>query len=87
MVKLTIDNQEIQVEEGTTEGEFDDTFRWQVRIRKTDLLPVEKDSDFKPPVDLFQVRVDIVWKSGNKERSASIESYQAHKPGIDEKKS
>jgi general secretion pathway protein I len=77
-----------KIEEGTDEGNCeDDTFHWQVKIKKTDILPVEKDSDFKPPVELFQVRVDILWKSGSKERSASIESYKASKSGEDEKKS
>jgi len=76
-----------KVEEGTNEGEYDDTFRWQVRIKKTDLLPVEKGSDFKPPVELFQVRVDVFWKSGSKERSAGIESYMANKLSEDEKQS
>jgi len=76
-----------RIEEGTDEGEYDDTFRWQVSAKKMDLLPVEKDSDFKPPVELFQVKVDILWKSGSKEKSATIESYKVNKPGDDEKKS
>lgn len=75
------------IEEGTEEGEFDDTFHWQTNTKKIDLLPVEKDSDFKPPVVLFQVRVDILWKSGAKERSASIETYKVTKPGENEKQS
>lgn len=76
-----------KIEEGTDEGEYDDTYRWQVSMKKMDLLPMEKDSDFKPPVELFQVKVDILWKSGSKERSATIESYKVNKPGEDEKKS
>jgi general secretion pathway protein I len=75
------------IEEGTDEGEFDDTFRWQVNTKKMDLLPVEKDSDFKPPVELFQVKVDILWKSGSKDKSATIQSYKVNKPGENEKKS
>jgi general secretion pathway protein I len=77
-----------KMEEGMDEGKCDDeTFRWQVNIKKADILPVEKDSDFKPPIELFEVRVDILWKSGSKERSASIESYKACKLGTDEKQS
>jgi general secretion pathway protein I len=76
-----------KIEEGTDEGEFDDTFHWQMSTKKMDLLPVDKDSDFKPPVELFQVRVEILWKSGAKERSATIESYKVNKPGENEKKS
>ena len=73
------------IEEGTDEGEFDDTFHWQMSTKKIDLLPVEKDSDFKPPVELFQVKVDILWKSGAKERSATVESYKVNKPEENEK--
>jgi general secretion pathway protein I len=76
-----------KIEEGINEGKYDDTFHWQVNIKKMDLLPVEKDSDFKPPIELFQVRVDILWKSGAKERSASVESYKASKLEEDEKQS
>ncbi|MGD0915728.1 MAG: type II secretion system protein [Thermodesulfobacteriota bacterium] len=76
------------IEEGSDEGKCDDDmFHWQVQVKKLDILPVEKDSDFKPPVDLFQVRVDILWKSGAQERSASIESYKASKSEADEKQS
>jgi general secretion pathway protein I len=75
-----------KIEEGSDEGKCDDdTFRWQVKIKKTDLLPIEKDSDFKPPIELFQVIVDILWQSGSKERSARIESYKASKLEADEK--
>ena len=76
-----------KIEEGSDEGKCDDeTFRWQVKIKKTDLLPIEKDSDFKPPVELFHVIVNIIWQSGSKERSASIESYKAAKLEADANK-
>jgi general secretion pathway protein I len=73
--------------EGMKEGEFNNEFRWQVNVKKIDILPIEKNPDFKPPVELFQVKVNILWKSGLKERSTSIESYKMNKPGGDEKKS
>ena len=65
-----------KIEEGSEEGEFDDTFRWQVGVKKMDILPIEKNPDFKPPVELFEVKVKVLWKSGSKERSTSIESYK-----------
>ena len=74
------------IAEGTEEGEFDDVFRWKVSMKKIDILPIEKNPDFKPPVELFQVKVSVLWKSGSKERSASIESYKMSKSGGDEKK-
>jgi hypothetical protein len=56
-------------------------------MKKVNLLPVEKPWDVKPPVELFEVRVEVLWKSGPKERSASIESYRTIKIKDDEKKS
>jgi len=76
------------VEEGTQEGEADDgTFRWQVGVKKVDLLSIDKSIDYKPPIDLFQVRIDVFWKSGAKEKSTSVESLKAIKLEEGEKKS
>lgn len=76
------------VEEGTQEGESDDrTFRWQVGVKKVDLLSIDKSIDYKPPIELFQVRIDVFWKSGSKEKSTSVESLKAIKPEEGEKKS
>lgn len=69
-----------KIEEGTEEGEFDPTYRWQVEVKKVDLLSVDKDRDFKPPVEHFQVKVNVLWKSGRKERSALFETYRTEKP-------
>ena len=74
------------VEEGEDEGEFDDTFRWKVGVEKVDILPGDKGTEFKPPADLYHVRVSVLWKSGTKERSASLETYKTVKAG-EEKKS
>lgn len=68
------------MEEGSEEGEFDDTFRWQVETKKVDILPAQTGTDYKPPVDLFQVKVNVFWKSGSKERSTTLETYRAIKP-------
>ena len=75
------------IEEGGDEGQFDDTFRWQVGVEKVDLLPGDKGTDFKPPADLYHIRVSVAWKSGSKERTASFETYKTVKTAIDEKKS
>ncbi|MEW6377078.1 MAG: prepilin-type N-terminal cleavage/methylation domain-containing protein [Thermodesulfobacteriota bacterium] len=74
------------VEEGVEEGEFNEAFRWKVETRRVDILPFKKDTDFKPPVELFHVKVDVIWKSGSKERSLGLESYKAIKLKGDEKK-
>ncbi len=76
------------LEEGSTEGEFDETFRWRVTTDKVNLLPVEKPWEVKPPIQLFKIRVDVLWKPGSQERSASVETYRAIKvKDGDEKKS
>ncbi len=69
-----------KVEEGKEEGEFDKTFRWQTGIEKVDILPYDKGTEFKPPVDFYHIRVNVLWTSGSKERSAGLESYKTVKP-------
>lgn len=68
------------IEEGSEEGEFDNTFRWQVETKKVDILPIQTGTDYKAPVDLFQVKVKVFWKSGSKERSTALETYRTIKP-------
>jgi general secretion pathway protein I len=75
------------IEEGENEGEFDKNFRWQVEIRKLDLLPGDKGTEFKPPADFYHIRINVLWKSGSKERSAGLETHKTVKSGSDEKKS
>lgn len=75
------------VDEGIEEGAFEDHYRWQTKVKKVDLLPVEMETDFKPPVELLQIKVNILWKSGTKERSTGIESYKTVKTKENEKKS
>lgn len=69
-----------EVLEGSEEGEFNKEYRWQTFVKKLDLLPVEeKGVDFKPPAELMNIKVNVLWKSGTKERSTAIESYKAVK--------
>jgi general secretion pathway protein I len=75
------------IEEGTQEGEFDHTFRWQVETKKVDVLPIEKGIDFTPPTELFQVKVNVLWKSGSRERSTRLETYRTIKLEDKEKQS
>ena len=75
------------IQEGGDEGQFDDTYRWRMGIEKVDILPGDKGTDFKPPAEFYHIRVSVVWKSGSKERSASLETYKTVKPPTEEKKS
>jgi len=76
-----------KIEEGSEEGKFDETFRWRVGVKKVDVLPMEKKPDLKVPVELFQIQVKVIWQSGSKERSASIETYKTFRVEEDEKES
>lgn len=64
------------LQEGNETGEFDKDFRWQVAVKKVNILPIERPPDFQPLVELYQVKVDVLWKSGSKERTAGIETYK-----------
>ena len=79
-LKMEEFTQEKTIEEGENEGEFDRTFRWKTAVEKTDILPGDKGTEFKPPVDLYHIRVSVFWKSGSKDRSTSLESYKTMKP-------
>jgi general secretion pathway protein I len=75
--------EELQVakslEEGMQEGVFDRDFRWQVEVKKVDLLPPEREIQYKPPVELFHLRIDVLWNSGRQERATGIETYRVLK--------
>jgi prepilin-type N-terminal cleavage/methylation domain-containing protein len=75
------------LQEGNETGEFDKDFRWQVAVTKMDLLPVERPPGFQPLVEFYRIKVEVLWKSGVKERIAGIETYktvQGVAPGLGE---
>jgi len=74
------------VEEGSEEGEFDETYRWQVGVKKVDVLYLEEKTDYKPPAELYQIEINVIWKSGFKERSTRIETYKTVRLKDEEKK-
>jgi general secretion pathway protein I len=74
------------VNEGIEEGEFDGAYRWQVDVKRVDILPARIEIDYKPPVELFLVKVHVLWKSGAKERSTVLETYKTIKLEEEEEK-
>ena len=74
------------IAEGIEEGEFDSTYRWQVEVKKIDILSIPLETDYRPPADLYQIQIHIIWKSGSKERSTRIETFKAIKPEANETK-
>ena len=74
------------MEEGSEEGMFDDTYHWRIDVKRVDVLQVENRPDFEPPAELFQVKINVLWKSGSRERSTRIESLRTIKLEDSEKK-
>jgi general secretion pathway protein I len=72
--------------EGIQEGQFDPEYRWQMEVRKINLLPSEKITDFKPAVELYQIRFSVLWRSGVRERSTVFQSYKTLKLPAEERK-
>ncbi len=64
------------LEEGIEGGEFDREYRWQVEVKKVDLLPPGRETSYQPPVALYWVRIEVLWKSGIRERTTALESYR-----------
>jgi general secretion pathway protein I len=75
------------LQEGIESGEFDRDYRWQVAVQKMDILPVQRPPEFQPLVEFYRVKVDVLWKSGSRERVTGIETYktvQGVAPGLGE---
>ena len=68
-----------EIKEGMEEGEFDKDYRWHLEVKRVDLLPGEQPVDITLPVDLYQIKLQVIWKSGSQERSASLESMKVIK--------
>jgi general secretion pathway protein I len=68
------------LEEGVQEGEFDRDFRWQMEVKKVNLLPPAGiETDYRPPVELFQINLQVLWNSGLREKTFGLESYRIFK--------
>jgi len=72
--------------EGIQQGQFDPEYHWQMEVKKINLLPIEKTTDFKPAVELYQIRFSVLWRSGMKERSTVFQSYKTLKLPAEERK-
>ncbi len=78
-MKMEEINLQEKIEEGTQSGQFDKFFRWETEWKRIDVLPLEKVQESTLPIELFQLRVNVFWKSGSKERSTGVETYRAIK--------
>jgi general secretion pathway protein I len=71
--------------EGLEEGELPENYRWQLEIKKTEILR-EKYGDVPVPFELYQIKLKVNWKSGLKERNLVLETYKFLKETAGEEK-
>ncbi|MGB9627186.1 MAG: type IV pilus modification PilV family protein [Thermodesulfobacteriota bacterium] len=76
----------LPTQEGEEEGKFNENYRWMVETKRMELLPFERDLNFKPPVECYHIKVHVIWKSGLEERSIDLESYRTIKLETEEKR-
>ena len=54
-------------------------------MKKVDLLP-PLETDYRPPFDFYRVRVEVLWQSGSRDRSAEFETYRMLKAAEESEK-
>lgn len=69
-----------RLEEGTSNGEFGDKFRWTLRAEPFEL---ESETPVEPgmaPVQLYRLELVVSWDVGDKEQQASFVTLRALTP-------
>ena len=62
-----------EVSAGETEGEFSDSFRWKCQI---ELIENVEEDEEKLPFNMFNIKVDIVWDVGGKEKRFQVSTIK-----------
>ncbi len=70
-----------RLKEGIDAGRFDDTYRWQLDVRKIEGPPSESGLQEIVPVDLYRVELTVEWDDGRKQRSQRYVTLRAIQPG------
>ena len=65
-----------EVSAGETEGEFSDSFRWKCQIELIENVEEEEANEEKMPFNMFNVKVDIVWDVGGKEKRFQVSTIK-----------
>lgn len=74
MEEVSVDE---NLREGISEGWFDPDYRWRVGVRKVEILQGNLSADYHPPIEFYQVVIEVIWKSGAQEKMTHIESFKA----------
>lgn len=74
-----------KIQEGVEEGELPGKYRWQLEIKKTEILK-ERYGDVPVPLELYQIKLKVNWNSGIKERNLVLETYKFLKETAGEEK-
>lgn len=67
-----------ELNEGVISGEFDDGFKWRAKARRLDITEAKDD---RLPFRAFNIRVDVSWSEGEKEKSFAVSSIKLARPG------
>ena len=69
-----------RLEEGTSDGEFGETFRWTLTAEPYE---IESETPIEPglsAVQLYRLELVVTWQAGNKEQQASFVTLRALTP-------
>ena len=59
--------------EGETGGEFSDSFRWNCLVER---IESGEEDEEKLPFNMFNIKVDIIWDVGDKEKRLSVSTMK-----------
>ena len=66
--------------EGDAQGEFEDAYQWRAVI--TRIVPEEAEENL--PVDLLNIKVNITWREGEKEKDFTVNTLKVVKKKKDQ---
>ena len=69
--------------EGETEGAFADSFRWKCLVERIERA--EEDEE-KLPFNMFNIKVDIIWDVGDKEKRFQVSTIKIVEKSEDDKR-
>ena len=71
-----------QLQEGVENGRFDDTYRFEIEVKKTEPPPAPNGNVDQIPVDLYRIDLTVRWGDRERERSARFATLRAVGAGV-----